>query len=203
MTVPNDQFGFDALLQEGDATNAARKFEQTTAHLPADMERAIPFHREQIKAHDVAMRACDFDAAYAIREEAHVLARKLNGGDLGILAHEDAPGRVLAKTSAAEEGICPLWGQDGTFTTKAAGLRLNVTVHGMFGIGATSMPYVGFSVRAVQFDKPFLSEIGYRSFLGVSLPPVEGRTPEGFVQEVIRRYIKSDLKGKLVRINSD
>lgn len=53
MTVPNDQFGFDALLQEGNATNAARQFEQTTTHLPADMERAIPFHREQIKAHDV------------------------------------------------------------------------------------------------------------------------------------------------------
>lgn len=51
------------------------------------------------------------DEVMRLRGEAHDLARKLNDGDPGILAGDDAPGCVLARESAAVSGIVPLWGQ--------------------------------------------------------------------------------------------
>ncbi|GAB4363606.1 MAG: hypothetical protein Kow0060_20440 [Methylohalobius crimeensis] len=42
----------------------------------------------------------------------------------------------------------------------------------MFGIGSTAFYWLGFSAHAVEFDKPFLSSTGYRSFLGVHADPV-------------------------------
>lgn len=71
----------------------------------------------------------------------------------------------------------------------------------MFGIGATAMPYLGFSLRAVDPNKPFLSPTGYRSFLGTSVPPESGMTPEVFVQRVIKAHVATELRGKLVPIN--
>lgn len=122
------------------------------------------------------MLAGDFDTALAIRKDAHLLARKLNGGKVGILAGKDAAGCKLARETAADTGAIPLWGQDGTFKTHAEGMTLKVEMGGMFGIGATAMPYLGFSVRAVDTSKPFLSSTGYRSFLGVSVSSEQGMT---------------------------
>ncbi len=203
MNACSDQLGFDALLQSAETENATRQFDHEVAHLPADMAAAIAFHRDQIAAHHEAMLASDFEKALAIREEAHLLARKLNGGRHGIIAHDDAPGCVLAKACAAPNGAVPLWGQDGMFTTCAAGMEMQVTMGGMFGIGATAMPYLGFCVRSVDKSQPFLSDTGFRSFLGASLPPQKGRTPEGFARDVVQEHVRAQLKGRLVLIHPD
>jgi hypothetical protein len=49
----------------------------------------------------------------------------------------------------------------------------------------------------VEFEKPFLSETGYRSFVGVHADLVPGLTPEVFVRKVIAEHIKGPCKGKL------
>lgn len=195
-----DQLGFDALLFEAEADNAARAFEQETAHLPGDWTEAVAHHRRQIDEHHAAMLANAFEEAMAIRKDAHLLAKKLNGGAAGILAGPDAPGRRLDTTCAAEPGAVPLWGQSGAFEVEAADLRLAVEMEGMFGIGATAMPFLGFSVRCVDPAKPFLSETGYRSFLGCTVDPWEGMTTADFVRRVVETYVQRDLNGRLVRI---
>lgn len=194
-----EQLGFGDMLADAAETNAQRTFAKETAHLPYNIEAAIAFHREQIKAHHAAMLACDFDEAIAIREEAHLLAKRLNDGKPGILAHDDAPGYVLARACAAEQGCVPLWGQDGAFEVSIAGATCAVTFHGMFGIGATAMPYLGFEVRAVDRSQLFISSTGYRSFLGCSVSPQDGMTPKDFVLRIISHHVETELKGKLVK----
>lgn len=196
---PN-QLGFDALLQEADQDNAAAAFDRETAHLPQQWEEALAFHKTQIAEHHAAMLANDFDVALRIRSEAHLLARKLNHGKAGILAGDDSPGCRLDGAARAEDGTPPLWGQSGVFDIQTSGLTARIEMGGMFGIGATAMPFLGLSARAVDPAKPFLSNTGYRSFLGVSVEPWQGITPEVFAKAVIEAFVANDLKGRLVRI---
>ena len=195
-----EQLGFGDMLADAAETNAQRAFEKETERLPDTMDAAIAFHREQIEAHHAAMLACDFDEAIAIREEAHLLAQKLNDGKPGILAHDNTPGYMLARACAANQGCVPLWGQDGTFDISAFGTECRVTFHGMFGIGATAMPYLGFEVRAVDIAQPIISGTGYRSFLGCSVSPQDGMTPKDFASKVIAHHVETELKGKLVQL---
>ncbi|TLP43441.1 hypothetical protein FDK21_17985 [Cohaesibacter sp. CAU 1516] len=200
MTNHPQQYGFDALLADADTDNKTLKFERETVHLPGTMSEAIEFHHRQITQHHAAMLDNDFETAITIREEARQLARKLNGNEPGIIAHDDAPGCVLARKTATEPGIVPFWGQEGTFQTTAANMTLNVSMGGIFGIGATAMPYLGFSVRATDQDKPFLSSTGYRSFLGVSIPPEPHMDVEAFVRRVVEIHVKNELNNRLVSI---
>ncbi|MEM6900051.1 MAG: hypothetical protein AAF583_09805 [Pseudomonadota bacterium] len=201
--MDGEQLGFDTLLQDAAADNAARAFDRETDHLPGTWVEALALHRQQIDEHHAAMLASDIDAAMAIRQEAHLLAQKLNGGNTGVLANDDAPGCKLDKDCTAPHGHVPQWGQRGVFILDSAGVTAQVTMGGMFGIGATAMPYLGFSVRAVDDTKPFLSNTGYRSFLGCSVPPELGMTPDGFVARVLEAYVSDVLCGKLMAVNRD
>ena len=73
----------------------------------------------------------------------------------------------------------PLWGQAGEFTVTVDAMRVRIEIKGMFGIGSTFCLFPGFYARAVDMDRPFLSETGFRSFLGVSGDLVPGLTPGG------------------------
>lgn len=194
------QLGFDALLGEADAANAALRFERATGHLPGNYAEAIPFYRNLIEQHHAAMLAANVEAVMGMRQEAHALALRLNGGEPGILAHDDAPGYVLARETAAPEGSVPLWGQDGAFTVDVSGMSVRIEMDGMFGIGSTALFWPGFAARAVDPDAPFLSETGYRSFLGLAAAPVSGMTPDGFACEAIAAHVRRALKGKLLTI---
>jgi hypothetical protein len=197
------QLGFADLLTLADAANRQRRFERETAHLPATMEDALPFHRLQIRQHHAAMLAGDIDAAMRIRKEAHRLAVRLNGGNGGILAGDEAPGCVLDRRSAAASGAVPLWGQRGDFTITVAAMPVRIEMDGMFGIGATFCPLPGFAARAVDRDRPFISETGFRSFLGLHAELVPGLTPDSFAHEVIAAHIRCELKGRLRRIGDE
>jgi hypothetical protein len=83
--------------------------DRATAHLPGTMEEAMPFYRRMLENHHAAMQTADIDKAMSIREEAHLLAAKLNGGTCGIIAGPDAPGCILERESAAPSGSVPLW----------------------------------------------------------------------------------------------
>lgn len=201
MTQHPDQLGFDALLQDADINNANQAFERETSHLPSGWADALEYHRKQIADHHAKMLAGGLEAAIAIRKEAHLLAQKLNGGAPGILASKDAPGCKLDVQASATPGDIPHWGQSGVFDIEAAGLHARVDMGSMFGIGATAMPYLGFSVRAVDPNRPFLSETGYRSFLGCTVPAECGMTTEGFVRRILESFVTRDLRGKLLRVD--
>jgi hypothetical protein len=182
-------FGFDEIAEE-----------QHTAHIPSTIDEAIPYYRKLIERHHAAMIAGDVSAAMKIREEAHDLAVKVNGGKLGICGGPDAPGFVLERATAAPSGTVPLWGQTGSFTINVDKMPVRIEQDGMFGVGSSSMFWPGFGAHAVDYDKPFLSETGFRSFIGFHADLVPGITPDVFAREVIQSHIAKDRKGKLGKI---
>ena len=194
------QLGFADLLTEAAATNEQRQMDRATAHLPGTMEEAMPFYRRMIENHHAAMQTADIDKAMSIREEAHKLAAKLNGGTCGVIAGPDAPGCILERESAAPPDSVPLWGQAGAFVVSE--MRVRIELHGMFGIGSTSCLFPGFYAHAVDLGRPFLSETGFRTFLGVSGQLVPGLTTEDFAREAIDAHVRRELKGKLLPIET-
>jgi hypothetical protein len=194
------QLGFDSLLTAAAEDNRKRKARREAAHLPGTMEEAIPFYRLLIRQHHAAMLAADVETAMHIRREANLLARRLNNGEPGILAGDDAPGNVLARETAAAPGGVPLWGQEGDFVIEVNGMRVRVEIDGMFGIGSSFGYWPGFDAHAVDYLRPFISETGYRSFLGIHADPAPGLTPDTFAQKIVAAHIKGELKGKLLAI---
>lgn len=51
-------------------------------------------------------------------------------------------------------------------------------------------------------ERHFLSESGYRSFLGIPADPQPGLTPDTFAREVIAAYVARELKGQLLAITA-
>jgi hypothetical protein len=191
------QLGFADLLSEAATANERRQFDRATAHLPGTMDEALPLYRRMIDKHHAAMQAANIGEVMSIREEAHRLAEKLNGGACGIIAGPDAPGCVLELESAAAAGAFPLWGQAGGFMLTAANMRVGIKMYGMFGIGSTICLFPGFCAHVVDKNRPFLSETGFRSFLGISGDLVPGLTPEAFARAAIAHYVERELKGRL------
>lgn len=196
-----EQFGFDALLATAASDNHLRKQVRACAHLPGTMDEAVPFLRTLIDRHHAAMLAGEAKAVRGLREEAHQLARKLNHYEPGILANDDAPGCVLDRMTRAPDGTVPLWGQSGSFIITSAGMQVRIEMDGVFGL-AWHSSWLGFSAHAVDWDAPFLSETGYRSFLGVGGALQPGHPPDAFAAMIINAHLRGELKGKLRKIES-
>ena len=197
-----EQLGFDALLADAETDNAARAFARQTAHLPGTWHVAVPFYQRLIEDHHAAMLAANIDEAIRLRKEAHILARKLNDGAPGIIADDDAPGCRLARETVAICGEMPLWGQLGRFVIEVAEIAIDIEMEGIFGIGATSMPWPGFSAQTVDRERPFISETGYRSFLGIHAEIMPDLTPDVFARMAIEAHIEQVLNGRLLTVSN-
>lgn len=190
MTEPQQLgFGFDEMHEA-----------ERTAHTPSTMEEAVPFYRKLIEKHHATMMAGDKDAAMAVRAEADDLAYKLSGDDKAIKGGPDAPACQLERATAAPEGTVPLWGQTGNYITDVDGMKVRIEQDGIFATGSHAMFWLAFSAHAVDYYKPFLSETGYRSFIGIFAPPEPGVTPEDFAKGAIRGQLNREHKGKPYRI---
>lgn len=203
MTIENndvEQLGFEGLLADAEKDNKQRSFENKTAHLPGEVGDAIEYYRALLAEHHATMMAADVDETMRLRDDAHLLAIKLNGGEPGILAEDDAPGCMLARVTAAPDGSIPLWGQQAVFVISLHGMQALVEMDGIFGIGGSHCYWPGFSASVVDTHKPFLSETGYRSFLGIYAEPVSGLSPDEFARAICTRYIEDKLNGKLVAV---
>jgi hypothetical protein len=188
---------FDQLLWQADIDNERRQFNKTNAHLPAEIEEAVRFHREQIKRYHAAILVPHYEAADKIEEEAHNMAVRVNGGEPGILAGPDAPGEVLARRCQAKAGKVPMWGQKGLFNVQVGSCVVQIKMDGMFGL----RPPFGFAAYAVELDKPFISETGFRSFLSGRFPYLEPNTStHTWATRAIEEHIGTELKGKLIKI---
>jgi hypothetical protein len=183
-------FGFDEILRD-----------QETAHLPGTMKEAIPYYRALIGRHHAAMMTGDGEKTMAIRQEAEDLAVMLNGGQLlGICGGPDGPARILERETSAPPDAVPMWGQKGSFTVDLNGMKVRIEQDGMFGVGHASMFWPGFGAHTVDYQRPFISETGYRSFLGCQAEIVPGVTPASFARQMLAAYLKEHCKGKLSNI---
>lgn len=174
-----------------------------TAHLPGGMAAGIEYYRGLIERHHAAILRCDVEEARKISDEAHDLAYKLNNGDSGILAGPEASGCILEMETAAPTGDIPMYGQLGDFVIDVDGTPVRIDMEGIFGISKYAQALPGFAIHAVDWQKPFFSPTGYRSFLGYRVHFTPGMMPDELVREAIREYARSELKGKLRPIKSE
>jgi len=196
----SSQLSFDALLADTTETNRQRQRDNEYGHLPDTMEAAVPFLKDLIARHHQAMAGGNGKLVRSLREEAVKLATKLNSFEAGILADDDAPGCALDRLTRATEGQDPLWGQSGSFIVTYKEMQVRIEMDGLYGIAAAHMTWLGFGAHAIERNKPFLSDTGFRSFLGVGGQLAEGYTPRTFVEAIIDGYVMKELKGKLCRI---
>jgi hypothetical protein len=197
------QLGFGDLLADADSTNNQREMERSCAHLPGTYEEAVPYFRALIDRHHAAMIAGDADTAMRLRIDADLLATKLNNFEAGILADADSPGNVLDRLTRAPKGTVPLWGQSGSFEIDLNGMRVRIALDGIFGLASNVYHWLGFAAHAIDYDRPFLSETGYRSFIAIGGELESGFTPDRFAREVIAAQIKRENKGKLLTIKPE
>jgi hypothetical protein len=171
--------------------------EVRTSHLPSNIEHAIAYYRDLIQQYHVAILTANFLHAQHLNDDAHDLAVKLNAGQPGIMAHENAPVYVLQRATEGPIGSIPLWGQTGDFVVEPqTGLRVRIKMDGIFGIGADPVP--GFSAHVVDRARPFISATGYRSFLGFGRTLSDpGVTVDVYVCDAIHTHIAGELKGRL------
>ena len=101
------------------------------------------------------MLAADADEVLRLRAEAHKLALRLNHGDPGILADDDASGRALERAFASVPGDVPLWGQKGDFVIEVNGMQVRIEIEGVFGIGSSFQFWPGF------YRRMWLTGVGY------------------------------------------
>jgi hypothetical protein len=104
---------------------------------------------------------------------------------------------VLARETAAPRNGIPLWGQEGDFLITVGAMRVRIVMDGVFGITGGIFYWPSFATHAVDQNRPFLSETGFRSFLGCGADPVPQITADEFACKVIQTYVKQELKGKL------
>lgn len=195
------QLGFNSLLEHAEQENASRKLARELAHLPGDIKEAVPFYRALLDKHHAAMLAGDAPAAMALREEADKLALKLNNYEAGIIAGDNAPGCVLERKTRASIGTVPLWGQTGSFEIAHGTLQVRIEMEGIFGVASNVFEWLGFAAHAVEWGKPFLSETGFRSFIGLRGTLQPGMTPDAFARAIIAEHVSRELKGRLVAID--
>jgi len=198
--MTREQLGFDGLLAETDLINDRREPERQAAHLPDNMADGLVWFKGLLVRHHTAMMAADLTQILALRDEADLLARKLNGFESGILAHDDAPGCVLERESAAAPGTIPTWGQAGEFTLVLFNIPFRIEMGGILGISSHNH-WLGFAVHAVESSRPFITDTGYRSFLGCHADPAPGITPDSHCARMIETFVAHDLGGKLVPIS--
>ena len=196
----DNQLAFDELLGAAEQQNADREWEKATSHLPATMERALPFFRELLMRHHAAMLAADVVEVRRLREEAAQLALKLNGRRPGYLADETSPGCVLRRETESPPGTVPLWGQKGSFILEFEAFRVRIEAPGIFGSFQGGSFWLGFDAHAVDRGRPFLSETGFRSFLGAGAEVWPNITIDLFCRGIIDAHVRDVLKGKLVAI---
>ncbi len=194
------QLGFDSLLADADEENDRKAFAKVTAHLPATWDEGLPFFHDLLQRHHAAMLRADENEVIRLQGEAEDLAAKLNGGTTFGMCAEYGSGTRLEAETAASEGV-PLWGQAGNFLLDHEGMAVRIEMHGLFGICRRATYWPGFSAHVVNRRKPFLSETGYRSFIGCGLSAlIPQMTPDQYISEILTDHITNQLGGKLFKV---
>jgi hypothetical protein len=159
------------------------------AEFPARARALVERHHDAVLAGDVA----ELDATHDGYE---ALVYVLNGNTLfGSMADENSAGHVLARAVAATPGQVPRWGQMGEFLLEVDGMRIRVKVRE--GLGN----HHSIDLNAVDLDKPFLSETGYRHH-GVTATSHLGETFDQAVRRAVIELIEGEGKPKAIKADA-
>jgi hypothetical protein len=152
--------------------------------------------RAQVARYHDAVLAGDLEALDLSQSTYEALVYVLNGHTMfGSAADEDRATHVLARAVAAPPGQVPCWGQSGDFLVEVDGMRVRVE----FAKGLHN--HHGITLHAVDLDRPFLSETGYRSHF-VTVTSHLGETVEQAVRRAIAQVLESEGKPKAIEADA-
>ncbi|NTG61825.1 hypothetical protein G6L45_16215 [Agrobacterium rhizogenes] len=188
--ISADQFAFDfdipaavkakpvALKKQPKAKMSEWQIEQENSRmarlayresLPDDDAGLLNRAWAELKAYDAAVRAVDYDGMVGAGNNLKAIGEHAFGMSRDEMARSGPPagnGKFSCLSDAwswvmnaisAENGEIPLFGQKARFEIEVAGCRVDMDYDGMFGI-------CGGSAHVIDWEKPFFSETGYRSF---------------------------------------
>ena len=163
---------------------------------PAQIKAALPGFFDLLGKFDACMKADDVEGAMRVHELADKYAADLQGGSsFGILTDEGAA-TLLEDAAAAPDGEVPMWGQRGNFVLRVGLTLIRFEVDGIYGV---CDPF-HFSIHAVNWDKPFPSGTGYRSFFTSMQHVPVGATVADWVADSVQRYIREECRKGLPMI---
>lgn len=120
-------------------------------------DRALSIARRIMQRKHDAILSGNKDAAKAAARHYHLLIQALNGGTLfACRAGPESVANRLEVELAAPDGACPRWSQCGRFFVVVNGMPCVVVYDG--GGFAENFAY-----HATAYDRPFISETGYKS----------------------------------------
>ncbi len=90
----------------------------------------------------------------------------------GSYADDNSPGCVVDRVCGAPPGVVPQWGQSGEFVVTTCGVRALVSVK---GDGLSRTLWIEF--RALDLDRPFISETGFRACMNIGFAREDDRQP--------------------------
>ena len=131
---------------------------ELAASMPDDQAALLDVAMASVDDLHAAAIGGDQKATRAAADRYEATVWKLNGGTFfGCMADVNAPGHLVERHCRAVPGEVPKWGQSGDFLIEVEGIRAMVE----FGDGM-SLLHTEFIFHAVDLDKPFISETGYR-----------------------------------------
>lgn len=129
------------------------------ATLPECESELLERARQAVVALNAAVMCGNAKDAEAAGELYEAVRYKMNGNTfVGCSVGNPSVTTRIEDYCAAEPGTVPIWGQRGEFMLDMGTYRLWVTCSTTFGM---QMPHIEF--HAVDLNRPFLSETGYRS----------------------------------------
>jgi hypothetical protein len=151
-------------------------------HLPNTVGALVPLYRDCIVRFDAAVHARDMKALAAIHDEAEEIVERALSFDRfqGRRSPNNPHGYpycfndvadIFQRLTRAVPGAVPLFGQSGRFVASLSITKVRFDVAGLCSIGmsAYSAAAYSFEIRAVEHERAFFSETGYRSFMLCSL----------------------------------
>lgn len=168
--------------------------------LPATPAELLEVAIEAIAAVHAAVLAGDELARQLANERYQAVIWKLNGcTHAGSFRNDKSAGRVVEDHCRAQAGIVPMWGQSGSFVVTVDGVRCWVD----FARGFGSAIDCHYDFHAVDLDRPFFSETGYRSHFdqvrtGQTVDQAACAIVSAFMAEH-RRYLAQEVRERLAQ----
>lgn len=139
-----------------------QRAEKIAATLPDDEAGLMKAARAAVLAFHTAVMGGNDEALEGARDAYDAVIYKLNGNtSFASYGDDNAPGYRVERHCAAEAGAVPMWGQAGRFVVDMGAFSVDVEYRGLASIGSRMVET--FVFRAVDLDKPFISETGYQS----------------------------------------
>lgn len=161
--------------------------------LPSDKAGRLAAAMDALKEGHAAILARDDDALIQARHKYAAVVWVMNGRTFFACNTPEGAGKRIAEHCRAPDGEVPMWFQNGRFLVEVEGIRCVFTINE--GIGGLFSAH--YELHAVDYDRPFVSNTGYRS---VFEDRHHGLTVDAAARAVLEKQI---IEQGAVRITPD